>query len=337
MEEKEILESVEETVSEEKQVLTEEVFEEVAKEELPLQEASSEESTTEAEEEAAELVEEAEKEEPLKTEAESEPSETEVKSEPKVEEIDEESEEMAAFRASFAKFKKGKLAAFKKEILSLIDHTNLKQGLTTFELKTLCEEAHKNGFCSVCVHPVHVAEVRKILRSMRSAVKVCTVIGFPLGENTTAVKVFETKKAIKDGAQEIDMVISNSMVRRGQFKNITKEVRAVRRACGGAILKVIIETSILNNSEIESVCKALLKTNADFVKTSTGFVGGGATVEAVSFIKSVVKDKMQIKASGGIANLKSLVEMHEAGAMRIGTSKGAKIAAEISEISVDKK
>lgn len=213
------------------------------------------------------------------------------------------------------------------KIMGMIDHTNLKQGALKEDIKKLCDEAKRYGFCSVCVHPSNVELCSKELKG--SSVKVCTVIGFPLGENMPELKAIEAKMAYEKGAQEIDMVISNSMVKNNDYEGIIKDVEGVVESCPKCIHKVIIETSLLTKEEIVKVCEALLKTKCDFVKTSTGFCGQGATVENVAIIKSVVKDKKLIKAAGGIGGAKDAIAMIEAGANRLGTSKGALIAKEL--------
>lgn len=214
-----------------------------------------------------------------------------------------------------------------EKVMGMIDHTNLKQGALREDIISLCEEAKKYHFCSVCVHPSNVSLAKEQLAG--SDVKVCTVVGFPLGENTPQLKAIEARLAYDDGAEEIDMVISNSMVKRGDFDGLLKEVDAVHDACPKAVHKVIIETSILTKEEIVKVCETLLKSKCDFVKTSTGFVGSGATVENVALIKSVVGDNKLIKAAGGIGNGQDALKMIEAGANRLGTSKGAIIAKDL--------
>ncbi len=214
-----------------------------------------------------------------------------------------------------------------KQIMNMVDHTNLKQGTTPADFEKLCAEAVKYGFKSVCVHPSQIKLCRELLAG--TDVLVCTVIGFPLGENTTEVKAFEAKNAQEHGAQEIDMVISNSMAKRGEFEEITKEINAVCEAAPQCTHKVIIETCLLKEEEIVAVTKAVLASKADFVKTSTGFCGQGATVENVAIMKSVVGEAKLIKAAGGVGGAKDAIAMISAGASRLGTSKGGIIASEL--------
>ncbi|MEG2002671.1 MAG: deoxyribose-phosphate aldolase [Clostridia bacterium] len=211
-----------------------------------------------------------------------------------------------------------------KDIMAMIDHTNLKQGITVADLKKLCDEAIKFGFCSVCVHPSNVAICKEFVKN--SKVKVCAVVGFPLGENQPELKALEAKMAHENGADEIDMVISNSMVKRGDYDGLLKDVNGVQASCPTCVHKVIIETCLLTKEEIVKVSETLLKSNCDFVKTSTGFCGAGATPENVALIKSIVKDNKLIKAAGGISGAKDAIAMIEAGASRLGTSKGGLIA-----------
>jgi deoxyribose-phosphate aldolase len=204
-----------------------------------------------------------------------------------------------------------------------IDHTSLKPQTTKKEIKILCNEAKKFKFASVCVNPCFVGFATKELKGTK--VKVCTVIGFPLGANTTETKVFETKDAIKNGAQEIDMVINVGKLKEKDYKYLTNEIAAVKKACGKKILKVIIETCLLTDEEKVRVCRLAKKANADFVKTSTGFSKWGAKVEDVRLMRETVGPEMGVKASGGVRTHEDLIKMVEAGANRIGTSSGAKI------------
>lgn len=211
----------------------------------------------------------------------------------------------------------------KQQIAKMIDHTLLKPA-TTAQIVTLCNEAKQYGFASVCVNPCHVKLAAKQLDG--TDVKVCTVIGFPLGENTTRVKVFETKDAIKNGATEIDMVLNQSLAKSNAWKKIEKEVAAVKKACGDVLLKVILETCNLSDKQIVSACKACVAAGAQFVKTSTGFGSGGATVAAVKLMADTVHPAgLKVKASGGIHNYDEAVAMVENGADRIGASCGVKI------------
>ena len=214
----------------------------------------------------------------------------------------------------------------RKELAKIIDHTLLKPA-TNAQIVTLCAEAKEYGFASVCVNPCHVKLAAKELDG--SSVKVCTVIGFPLGENTVKTKVFETKEAIKNGATEIDMVINQSLAKANAWKKVEKEVAAVKKACGDVLLKVILETCNLTQKQIVAACNACVAAGAQYVKTSTGFGSGGATVEAVSLMADVVHPHgLKVKASGGIHNYEEASEMVKNGADRIGASCGVAICKE---------
>ena len=206
----------------------------------------------------------------------------------------------------------------------LIDHTLLKQDAQPEQIVKLCDEAKQFDFMSVCVNPAYVPLAAKCLED--SDVKVCTVIGFPLGMNLTKTKVAEAVLAVKQGADEVDMVINVGMLKAGHDDYVREEIREIKQAVGhNIILKVIIETCLLTNDEIVRACKAAKEAGADFVKTSTGFSTGGATVEAVRLMRETVGPEMGVKASGGVRTHEDLIAMVEAGANRIGTSSGAKI------------
>ena len=206
----------------------------------------------------------------------------------------------------------------------LIDHTLLKQDAMPEQIVKLCEEAKQFDFMSVCVNPGYVPLAAKCLED--SDVKVCTVIGFPLGMNLTKTKVEEAIQTVKEGAQEVDMVINVGMLKAGHDDYVREEIKEIKQAVGhDIILKVIIETCLLNDEEIVRACKAAKKAGADFVKTSTGFSTGGATVHAVKLMRETVGPEMGVKASGGVRTHEDLIAMVEAGANRIGTSSGAKI------------
>ena len=214
----------------------------------------------------------------------------------------------------------------RKELAKIIDHTLLKPA-TNAQIVTLCAEAKEYGFASVCVNPCHVKLAAKELAG--TDVKVCTVIGFPLGENTVKTKVYETKDAIKNGATEIDMVINQSLAKSNAWKKIEKEVAAVKKACGDILLKVILETCNLSQKQIVAACNACVAAGAQYVKTSTGFGSGGATVEAVSLMADVVHPHgLKVKASGGIHNYEEASAMVKNGADRIGASCGVAICKE---------
>lgn len=201
-----------------------------------------------------------------------------------------------------------------------IDHTLLKAYARQADIINLCEEAKQYDFMSVCVNPCFVSLAKEQL--IGSDVKVCTVIGFPLGENTIETKVFETKNAIENGADEIDMVINISRAKDQDYEYILNEIKSIREVCVDKILKVIIEICYLDDEEIVEVSKCVLEAKADFVKTSTGFGSSGATVEAVKLIKETIGDSLSIKASGGIKTKEDFKKMIDAGATRIGTSNG---------------
>lgn len=204
-----------------------------------------------------------------------------------------------------------------------IDHTLLKADATKDQVIELCNEALTHDFASVCVNPTWVKLCADKLNG--SDVKVCTVIGFPLGANTTKVKVFETIDANENGAQEIDMVINIGALKAGLDDIVYEDIKSVVEAAKPSIVKVIIETSLLNDDEKIKACELSLKAKAAFVKTSTGFSTGGATVEDVKLMKSVVGDKLEVKASGGIKTVEDFNNMIQAGATRIGTSSGSSL------------
>lgn len=202
----------------------------------------------------------------------------------------------------------------------LIDHTLLKAFATTDEIKTLCAEAKEFHFKSVCVNPCFVGLARSILQA--TDIEICTVIGFPLGANSTATKVFETKDAVKNGATEIDMVINIGKAKEHDYKYLEKEISAVVKAAAGKLVKVIIETCYLTDEEKSAVCEAATRAKADFVKTSTGFGTAGAIFSDVELMKAHIAPSMGVKASGGIKTKADFEQMVKAGATRIGTSAG---------------
>lgn len=214
----------------------------------------------------------------------------------------------------------------KKDIAKMIDHTLLKPAKDS-QIVSLCNEAKEYNFASVCVNPCHVKLAAKNLAGTN--VKVCTVIGFPLGDNTTATKVFETKNAIKNGATEIDMVINQSWAKSNAWKKVEKEIAAVKKACGDVLLKVILETCNLTQKQIIEACNATIGGGAQYVKTSTGFGKGGATIEAVSLMADIVHPHgLKVKASGGVHNYDEALAMVKNGADRIGASCGVEICKE---------
>lgn len=209
------------------------------------------------------------------------------------------------------------------QINKFIDHTLLKAFATSDEIRKLCEEAKKYNFKSVCVNPVHVSLAKECLEG--SDVLVCTVIGFPLGANTKEIKAFETIDAIKNGADEIDMVINIGKAKEHDYTYIEDEIKMVVAASTGKTTKVIIETCYLNDEEKMNCCLTAKKAKATFVKTSTGFGTGGATANDIRLMRETVGPDMGVKASGGIRNLDDLELMVENGATRIGASSGVAI------------
>ncbi|WNC15642.1 deoxyribose-phosphate aldolase [Brevibacillus brevis] len=208
-------------------------------------------------------------------------------------------------------------------IASYIDHTLLKPEATEEQVMKLCVEAREYGFASVCINPSFVELAASMLQTSKA--KVCTVVGFPLGANTTAIKAEETRQAIRDGAEEIDMVINIGALKSGDAKRVEDDIRAVVEAAEGKLVKVIIETCLLNREEKILACQLSEKAGAHFVKTSTGFSTGGATAEDVALMKEVVGDRLGVKASGGIRDLAAAQRMIDAGATRIGSSNSVVI------------
>ena len=211
----------------------------------------------------------------------------------------------------------------KKQIAGMIDHTLLKAAATREQIDQLCAEAREYSFASVCVNPVHVARAAAALAG--TPVKVCTVIGFPLGANTSEVKAFETMNAVNNGADEIDMVLNVGAAKESDWTTVESDIRAVVNAAAGRLVKVILETCYLTPEEIVCACKASADAGANFVKTSTGFGSGGATVEDVALMRKSIPDTMCVKASGGIHSYEEAMALIRAGASRIGASAGIAI------------
>ena len=209
-----------------------------------------------------------------------------------------------------------------KEILKMVDHTLLLQTSTWEEIKQICDDAMKYGTASVCIPPCYV---RQASEYMGDKMAVCTVIGFPNGNCTTATKVFETKDAIANGAKEIDMVINVGQLKAGNYEYVLNEIKEIKSACGDKILKVIIETCLLSEDEKIKMCEIVTESGADFIKTSTGFSTGGATFEDVALFAAHVGPDVKIKAAGGIASLDDAKKFMELGAQRLGTSRVVKI------------
>lgn len=209
------------------------------------------------------------------------------------------------------------------ELNKYIDHTNLKQDMSEQDLIKLVNEAKEYDFFSICINPCWVKQASELLAG--SNTKVCSVIGFPLGANTTNIKVLEAKEAIENGASEIDMVINVSKLKDKDYEYVYNEIKKIKEAIGNNVLKVIIEACLLTNEEKTIACQIIMKAGANFVKTSTGMSTGGATIEDVKLFKEVVGDTTLIKAAGGVRTYEDAISMIEAGANRIGTSGGVKI------------
>lgn len=204
----------------------------------------------------------------------------------------------------------------KHEVFGRVDHTQLKATTVWEDVRKLCEEADRYGMATVCIPPSFV----RAAHAAFPQVKVCTVIGFPLGYSTTASKVAETQQAVLDGAEEVDMVVNQGEVKMGHFYGVTEEIRAVKAAVGGKVLKVIVETSNLNQAEKIALCGCVANAGADFIKTSTGFSAAGADVADIRLFRQHLPHWVRIKASGGIRSAEAMEAMIEAGADRIGAS-----------------
>lgn len=214
---------------------------------------------------------------------------------------------------------------YKEEILKFVDHTMLKQESTWENIKAVCDEAIEYKTASVCIPPSFVKQAKEYVAGR---MKICTVIGFPNGYNTTEVKIFETKDAIENGADEIDMVINIGYVKDNKYEEILSEINRIKEACDGKILKVIIETCLLTKVEKIKMCEIVSKSKADFIKTSTGFSTGGANLEDIKLLKTNMREGKEIKAAGGISNFEDAEIFLNNGATRLGTSKLVKIIKE---------
>ena len=210
-----------------------------------------------------------------------------------------------------------------KEILSRVDHTLLKQTATWEQIREICDDAVAYGTASVCIPPCYVKEAKDYVGER---MKICTVIGFPNGNMTTAAKVFEAEDAVKNGADELDMVINIGWLKDKRYNDISAEIRALKKAADGRILKVIIETCLLTDDEKVKMCEIVTETGADYIKTSTGFSTGGATFEDVALFAAHVGDGVKIKAAGGISSFDDAQKFLDLGADRLGTSRLVKIA-----------
>lgn len=214
------------------------------------------------------------------------------------------------------------------KILEKVDHTVLAVDARWADIQALCDDAIKYGTASVCIPPAFVAQAKAYCGDR---MKICTVIGFPNGYATTAVKVFETQDAVANGADEIDMVINVSWVKDERFGDVLDEIRAVRAACPGKVLKVIIETCLLTNDEKARMCAVVSQSGADYIKTSTGFSKGGATFEDVALFAKHVTDGLKIKAAGGISSLADAERFIDLGASRLGTSRVVRIVKKMEQ------
>ncbi len=207
-----------------------------------------------------------------------------------------------------------------KDIFRYVDHTKLSATATSDEILTLCCEAVKYGTASVCIPPCYIELAKKEYPSLN----ICTVIGFPLGYCTTETKVFETKDAVAKGADEIDMVINVGMVKNKQYDKVLEEIKAVKEACGGKLLKVIIEACYLTDDEKVMLCKLVTEAKAEYIKTSTGFGTSGATAEDIAIFKENIGENVKMKAAGGIRTKEDMEKFIELGCSRIGTSGAVK-------------
>ena len=210
----------------------------------------------------------------------------------------------------------------KEVLLSYVDHTQLKAFATWEDIQKLCNEAIEYQTASVCVPPCYV---KRIAETYKDKIRICTVVGFPLGYSTTNAKVEEVRKAIEDGALEIDMVVNISDVKNGDYEKVESEIKALRKAVGDKTLKVIIETCYLTEEEKIAMCKAVTNAEADYIKTSTGFGTGGATLEDVQLMKKYIGSKVKIKAAGGIRTKEDMEAFLQAGCSRLGTSSAVDI------------
>lgn len=211
----------------------------------------------------------------------------------------------------------------KEEILKTVDHTRLAQTATWEEIKQICDDAITYGTASVCIPPSYVKQAHEYLGNQKT---ICTVIGFPNGYNTTAVKEFETKDAIANGADEIDMVINLGWVKDRRYDLIEQEIKVLKSACGEKVLKVIVETCLLTQEEKIELCKVVTEAGADFIKTSTGFSDAGATFDDVELFAEYVGKEVKIKAAGGISSFEDGEKFLSLGASRLGTSRLVKLA-----------
>ena len=219
-----------------------------------------------------------------------------------------------------------------QEVLSKVDHTVLKQTTTWADIQKLCDDAVKYQTASICIPPAYVKQAAEYLNGR---IPVCTVIGFPNGSNTTECKVFEIRDAVKNGAEELDMVVNIGWVKDGKYEDVLREINSLKEACDGKLLKVIIETCLLTKDEIVSLCDVVSRSDADFIKTSTGFSTAGATFEDVELMAKHMTNGKKIKAAGGISGFEDGKKFIELGAQRLGTSRLVAQAKSIDDLSAE--
>ena len=219
-----------------------------------------------------------------------------------------------------------------QEVLSKVDHTVLKQTTTWADIQKLCDDAVKYQTASICIPPAYVKQAAEYLNGR---IPVCTVIGFPNGSNTTECKVFEIRDAVKNGAEELDMVVNIGWVKDGKYEDVLREINCLKEACDGKLLKVIIETCLLTKDEIVSLCDVVSRSDADYIKTSTGFSTAGATFEDVELMAKHMTNGKKIKAAGGISGFEDGKKFIELGAQRLGTSRLVAQAKSIDDLSAE--
>ena len=219
-----------------------------------------------------------------------------------------------------------------QEVLSKVDHTVLKQTTTWADIQKLCDDAVKYQTASICIPPAYVKQAAEYLNGR---IPVCTVIGFPNGSNTTECKAFEVRDAVKNGAEELDMVVNIGWVKDGRYEDVLREINCLKEACDGKLLKVIIETCLLTKDEIVSLCDVVNRSDADFIKTSTGFSTAGATFEDVELMAQHMTNGKKIKAAGGISGFEDGKKFIELGAQRLGTSRLVAQAKSIDDLSAE--
>ncbi|MGN0184370.1 MAG: deoxyribose-phosphate aldolase [Aristaeellaceae bacterium] len=219
-----------------------------------------------------------------------------------------------------------------QDVLSKVDHTVLKQTATWADIQKLCDDAVKYHTASICIPPAYVKQAAEYLNGR---IPVCTVIGFPNGSNTTECKAFEVRDAVKNGAEELDMVVNIGWVKDGKYEDVLREINCLKEACDGKLLKVIIETCLLTRDEIVSLCDVVSRSDADFIKTSTGFSTAGATFEDVELVVKHMTGGKKVKAAGGISGFEDGKKFIELGAQRLGTSRLVAQAKSIEDLSAE--